>query len=205
MTGGRWYPSNAADHAVAEAMRDGRASYTLAYSSLASENSEKYHTIRVTTRRKGVHLQARDGFYGEPSRPQPDEMEEASFNAARRSPMDATEIGLRVTASRNVTSKTIRLRIHVNPADVLLQPDNSRHVGHLSFMVASYSEGFLKQASAPARVDLNFTQDQLDDAVKEGITLSQDVPNSEEIQKLRVIVFDRVLYSIGSVTIPNLK
>ena len=204
LTGGRWYSSNNTARALADAIRDGRGNYTIAYYSPA-QTKEKYHKIRITSTRKGVRFQTRDGFFDDAVQPQPEDIKDAAFRAARRSPLEATQIGLRVAVSPNPSAKTVRLRIYVDPADVLLEPRDTGYQGHLSFTVASYSNGFLKQARDPEDVDLNLTQEQLEKATKNGITISKDVPMGDNIQKLRVIVFDRALDAVGSVTISDVK
>jgi len=65
----------------------------------------------------------------------------------------------------------------------------------------SYSDGFLKQAQA-AHKDLNLTEEQFNKAAKDGLDFSQDLPVPGKIDKIRVMVFDRELYGLGSVTIP---
>jgi hypothetical protein len=64
----------------------------------------------------------------------------------------------------------------------------------------TYSEGFLKEASPPTRLDIKFSQSGLDQAAKTGIAFTQDVPVSAEAQQVRVIVLDPALNDLGSVT-----
>ena len=69
-------------------------------------------------------------------------------------------------------------------------------------MLASYSGGILKGASAPMEVDLDLTGDQLQQAAKEGLFISREIQIDGNTRQIRVIVYDRELRSVGSVTVP---
>jgi hypothetical protein len=148
-------------------------------------------------------LQTGDGSYGEMAEPQVDDLEAAAFGAARRSPLDTTEIGLRVVVSPNSISNTIHLQIHVDPADLMIAPRDPGYTGCLTAMAASSADGsFLQEASKSMTMDLDLTREQLDKAAREGLTIPLDLPVSDAAPKVRLIVFDRALHALGSVTVP---
>jgi VWFA-related protein len=65
LTGGKAYPAGTVDKAVQEAMEAPRATYVIQYAALAPDG--KFHKVRVTTTRKGVHLQAEQGYLDSPT------------------------------------------------------------------------------------------------------------------------------------------
>ena len=201
LTGGRWYPSGNTDLALSGAMSDALGNYRLAYYSPDRENDRKEHKIHIESTRKGVRLLTREGYFDGIADVDPDAFEEGFLGSQRRSPFDADEIGLRVTTSRNPTSTAMHLAIHVDPADVLLERRNDNYRGRLTVMILSYSDGFLKQATAAVHKDLTLTAEQFSKATKDGLDVSQDLPVADKIDKIRVMVFDRELYGLGSVTI----
>ena len=207
LTGGRWYTSNNAERALASAISDSRSSYRIAYYSAIRGNDRKEHKVGVESPRKGVHLLTREGYFVDAGESDPVELEQAMFTSERRSPFEATEIGLRIAQSLTSSGRSSRFAIHVDPTDVLLEQRGGNYRGQLALQFAFYSQGFLKEASAPIRIDVNLTQDQFDKAQKDGIDISRniDFPVNGEIQKIRVIVFDRRLYALGSVTVSPLK
>jgi hypothetical protein len=69
-------------------------------------------------------------------------------------------------------------------------------------MLALYSNGIFQGASFPIQKDLNLTQEEFDSASKDGILITQDLTVNNQIQQVRVMVFDRALHRMGSVTIP---
>jgi VWFA-related protein len=63
LTGGRLYSNENIEKAVTESLRDAATSYVLTYSTKADG---KYHALRITCTRSGVHIQARQGYFAEP-------------------------------------------------------------------------------------------------------------------------------------------
>ena len=198
LTGGRWYPSDDVDRALADSLADSRGRYRVAYYSPIREKDRKEHKIRFDSTRKGVHLLAREGYFPDVAEPDTDVVEDAVFNGERRSPLEATEILLQVGVSRNAEKKTIHLDIRIDPADLFLERRGEKYQGGVGVMLAFYSNGFLKKASPARNVDIDLTQQQFE----KGIVIPEDTPDYEGIEKIRVMVFDRGLHGLGSVTIP---
>jgi hypothetical protein len=203
LTGGRWYTRDDAAHALADALTEGRGTYRLAYYSAAPEKDGKEYKIRLDTPRKGVHLLAREGFTAGAAGPSPEQIETAAFNNQIDSPVDASEIGLRVALSRAQQTGAVHFDIHVDPADVLIGHSGEQYHAKLDVMVAFYSEGLLKGTSPGTRTDLSFTQAQMDRVTKEGFSIPLNLPVGSEIQNARIVVFDPALQALGSVTIPT--
>jgi len=85
----------------------------------------------------------------------------------------------------------------------LIERRGESYQGGLDVMLGFYSEGFLKRPSRPMRFDINLTRDQFDKAGQDWIHFPQTVLVSDAIEKIRVMVFDRGLHRLGSVTIPT--
>lgn len=202
LTGGRWSPRDNAALALADALTDARGSYRIAFYSTAAEKEGKETKIHVDTTRKGVHLLTREGFTVEPGGPNPEQQEAALFDNQIRSSVEASEIGLRVAMARKPQTDGVHFNIHVDPADILIQPDGDRYKLELDVIVALYGETSVKTSPA-TRVDLTLTKAQLDQAVTAGVPVPLDVPVDNQAQKARVIVLDPKLQALGSVTIPT--
>lgn len=202
LTGGRLYASGRADEAIARAIADARGSYRLAYDSPVRENGRKEHKIRLDSVRKGVRLLTREAYFGDETDPDQDQSAEAAFSSQGHCPFDATEIALRVAMSRQQAATAYHFDVHVDPADVLIRRRGERFEGGLNVMLALCSNGIFQGASFPIQKDLNLTQEEFDSASKDGILITQNVTVNNQIQQVRVMVFDRVLHRMGSVTIP---
>lgn len=197
-TGGRWYSSGRANDAIGGVATDARAGYQLAYYAPAS--GPKLHKIRVESARKGIHLLTRAGYIGGEATPAPDEIEDEAFTNESHSPFDATEIALKVAMSR--TPAALHLAIHADPEDVFLEHRGDRFHGNLSIKVALYRDGEFESAQPAIQQDVDFTQEQYDSALKNGIVIPRDVTVTGQIQQIRVMVFDHGIHGLGSVTIP---
>jgi VWFA-related protein len=197
-TGGRWYSSGRSSDAIGGASIDARSRYQLAYYAPAREGSPKQHKIRVESARKGIRLMTRQSYFGDDAASAADEAEDA-FADESHSPFDATEIALRVAMSHKPAA--VHLDIHVDAADVYLEHRGDRYHGSLSTKVALYRDGEFEDAQPAIRQDIDFTQEQYDSALKNGIVIPRDVTVKDEIQQMRVMVFDRALRGLGSVTI----
>ncbi len=202
LTGGRWFPSDNIDRAAAAARTDARGNYTLAYLSPKVERDKKYHKIRVESPRKGIRFQTIEGYYGDTPVPDPDAMEEAIVSAARRSPCDASDIGMRVSVSVDPATKIAQFRIRVDLADPLLVPHHDHYQGRVGLTLAATFESFVTGTMARFGVDMDFTEEQFQQAAKDGLLVSKGVPFPDKAQTVRVIAYDRGLRSVGSVTIP---
>jgi hypothetical protein len=84
----------------------------------------------------------------------------------------------------------------------MIEQRDGRYRADLDVAAALYSEGFLKKTWSTKRVDINLTQAQLDEAAKAGVVIPMDLAVGDGTQKVRVMVFDRRLQALGSVTIP---
>ena len=201
LTGGRWYTSDRTDEAIARAMADARGSYRLAYDSLVRENGRKEHKIRLDSVRKGVHLLSRDSYFGDEPDPGADQSAEAVLNRQSHCPFDATEIALRVAMSASGRPphsfrhpRRSGGHPHQSPRRAFpRRPERDAcplQQRYFSGCIASHPKG---RQPHPGK---------LDSASKDGILIPQDVTIHNQIQQVRVMVFDRALHRMGSVTIP---
>jgi len=202
LTGGRFYPSGNSDTAISAAASDARAIYRIAYYSTVRDKDNKEHKIRITSTRKGIKLQSRQGYVpGAALAISADEKEQAAFGNEAAGPFDATDIALRVTMSRKSRS-VLHLDMRVDPVDVLIQRQGDRYRGGLALAPALYVGTELQQPPPPVNFDIDLTPDQFAAAAKSWIHVGQDVTVDDKTQKVRMMVYDRELHSLGSVTIP---
>jgi VWFA-related protein len=200
LTGGRWYPSNRASEALEAVTHDGRGAYRVAYYAPVRENDKKEHKIRLESSRKGVRLLTREGYFGDAGGPDTDSYERAVFTSECHSPNDGTEIGLEAAATP-AADKT-HYSVRIDPADVLIEKHGDKYEGDIAVLFAFYSQGVLKSAAGPVRSNFSLSEAQFAQAQKSGLDFAQDIGVPSGVDRVRVLVFDRKLYGIGSVTLP---
>jgi VWFA-related protein len=203
ITGGREYSSDRAGDAIQQAMADSRANYEIAYYSAPLNSDGKHHKIRVVCGRKDVRLQTKLGFYAVAPPVSPGNLAPRALRSAETaadSPFDATDIGLRASVSPDpVYERNMRFEIHIDPADLLPRHAPDRDSRSVFVMFAAYDEG-LKQPSQPI-VD-SLSPEEFEAATHGETGLRYAVPLQPAILKVRVIVYDAELGTVGSVTIP---
>lgn len=96
----------------------------------------------------------------------------------------------------------VHLNVHVDPGDLLLDHTGDRYHASLSVRCALYRDSVFESAEPAITEDLVLTREQYDSAMKSGIVIPQDVAVKGQIQQVRVMVFDRGLQALGSVTVP---
>lgn len=201
MTGGRAHLDNNIGAALKEAMEDEQVNYTISYA--PEEWDGKYHKVRVVCTRKGVKVLAKDGYFAYPAQASTVEQEKAALQTAAWSPFDAAGIGVRaVIAPSAKLPQAVHLRVRIETGDVQLIRQSDRYAGQLSVSYVSYDVDGKQTPSSPAEFPFRMTNEQREGALKNGITLSPDLPEADSVQKIRVIVFDRNSNNLGSVTIP---
>jgi VWFA-related protein len=195
LTGGRWYASEEVASALNGTSVDGRGAYRLAYYSDVREKDRKEHKIRLDSSRSGVRLLAREGYFGDAPESDPAVIEKSQVGVAIRSAFDASDIALRASQSNG------HVTVHVDPSSVLIDHAGDSYTGRLSLMLAYYSDDAFGQTN-PAPVDIRLNADQYEKALKEGIVVEQDLRIDDRMRRIRAIVFDQNLRTLGSVTIP---
>jgi hypothetical protein len=200
-TGGR--PDAGKDIAatIKQAMNDLRFSYQIGYYPPPRSRDDKFHKLRIVCTRKGVRIQAKTGYYAwaDP----PGTAAAQSINAASSMAFDATEIGLRGTLAPNSPERhTARLTVRIDANDIALVNEGDRYSGQLGLAVLAYQADGLTRRSETIPLDLRYTAQERDKALKEGVEFSDDVAIGGQVNKIRLIVFDRDSNAIGSLTIP---
>ena len=200
LTGGRASAGGNVGAVIQQALKDVRTSYQIAYEPPEANWDGKFHKLRVTTKRKGVKLQSKTGYYAWAERPA-DEQE--AVGALVGSPQDAAGIGLRVTAARAANDpRLVHLQARIEAGDVALLPEGSEFTGDLAAVVAGYNDQGQAQAGKTAPIALKLTAAARDAAMKAGIPWESSVRLGPPVKKLRVIVLDWRLGTAGTVTVP---
>jgi VWFA-related protein len=196
LTGGRWYPSGEIEDALNGVSADARATYRVSFYSEVKPKDKKEHKLRLESDRKGIRLLTEEGFFGDAPEPPAADIERTLINAAGRSPFDATQIGLRGSLDKG----TLTLRIE--PADIFLDHTANQYTGHLSVAIASYAGDTLGRINEPQELNIRLSEDEYNKALKDGLSVNQNLTLNEAVRQVRVIVYDQNLRSVGSLTIP---
>ncbi len=201
VTGGRPNAGKDIGAALKQAMADAAVSYQLGYYEPDRNWDNKFHKLKITCKRKGVHIQAKTGYYAWAN--QPGAVSEQAIRSIAPTPFDAAEIGLRGSLATDPKDKKMaHLEARIDAKDIALGQEGDHFEGQLRVALIGYQIDGHMEASKVMPVTLHYTAEERDKAFAEGITLSQNVGISDQINKVRLVVFDRGSNAIGSLTIP---
>lgn len=187
--------------AIQEVSRNLNFSYQIGYYAPSGNWDNKFHKLRVTSKRKGLRIQAKTGYYAwkvaEGSRAGD------AFTATANAPLDAAEIGLRASVSPDTehhNGATLTVRVHAQ--DLSLVPEGDHFTDQIRVMTIAYLPAGPAAVGPPRPLDIQFTAAQRDQALKDGISFTENLAPAQGATKFRVIVFDRGSNGVGSITIP---
>jgi VWFA-related protein len=198
LTGGRAYASDNIEKAIAESMTDMRGSYLFGYYPRRQRSDGKFHKLRVTCSRKGVHIQAKQGYWAMSNSA---EEEQSAIETSAAGPFDDPTIGLHGTIARVIgTPQSFRLQIRVDVSDLLLHKQNDRYIAQLTLAVVAYSEKGSQQHFRSDQLQLSLTPEEFEQAAKDGFEITRDLAADGPPQKIRIGVLDRGSNLTGSLT-----
>jgi hypothetical protein len=185
LTGGHAFMSPDIRGAIALTASDARVSYQLAYEPSLGNWDGKYHKIRVTSARKGVKLETKQGYYAFANLAAEGDREKTAIETAIASSLNATEIGIYAKLSDHATTpRTVELAIRIDPTDV---------TGRLAVSVA----GYIKDG----RMEI-FPAEEVTPKPGEPIRMEKRLSLTDGVEKLRILVYDRGSGALGSLAIP---
>jgi VWFA-related protein len=210
-TGGRaFYNGNDLSKAVASGISDGASYYTLGYYPQSKTWDGKFRRIEIKTRRKGITIRCREGYYAfdsaearaRPNTKQQDRMQE--LLAAALDPMPATGVTFRAhlaPAPADHSSQEVQFRVD---ADSISFEDAGQGRQRCSLDFAAFSvsaDGKIVDSTAKT-VDAQLPADQYASVLQEGLPFRMEIKTSLGNQHLRLAVRDNRTGTVGTLEIP---
>lgn len=201
VTGGRPNLVKDIGRALKLAMNDVRVSYQIGYYAPERNWDNKFHKVRVSCKRKGVKIQAKTGYYAWAV--PPGAGSEQAIRAVVGTQFDAAEIGLHGSLTADPKDKhSLQLNVHIDAHDVAFGQQGDHSDAQLRIAVVGYMRGGMVEGSRVIPLDVHYSAEEREKARNEGIVFSSSVPVSDQVGRLRLIVFDRGSNAIGSLTFP---
>ena len=201
LTGGQWFSSGAAEQAILQAMREGRAMYRIGYRPPLERWDNKFHKLRIAAEGKGgIKLRVRSvgGYFGDKREADPWQR----FALAAAGQADSSEIGIRATAAPSEKVKGwVHLQVSVDAADLRLTQAETYNGG---FRVAFgyYTAGWQTDLTEEIPIDLRLTAQEHEAVLRDGVLLALDHPVRAGASKIRIVVRDPQSSAVGSLTVP---
>jgi VWFA-related protein len=163
-TGGRAFHNlNDLASAIKTATSDARVSYALAFTPPSETLDGKFHELKVETKRSGVHLRFRKGYFAFPDVPQP------SLTEAITNPSAYAGVGITVNL-KPVEKSMVAAAITLDARDITLTPAaDGNWKGALQILVIG---GPLPKELRPTAVNVNLTAEGFAGVQKNGLVLT---------------------------------
>ena len=130
MTGGRPDSGHDIRTVIVQAMKDVADDYRLGYYPTPQKCDNKFHKLKVTSTRKGIHIQTIAGYYAW-AEPEATQAQQA-FDMASSASFDSAEIGLRARLSEDTQrAKQVHIDLHINAHDIAFIPDQNEYIAQI--------------------------------------------------------------------------
>ena len=201
-SGGRaFFNTNDLESAISTALDDSRVTYTLGFYP-TSEPDNKFHTLNVQVRRKGVSLCYRQGYLAlTPSSGDADS--KAQLQEALASPVDAAAIGITVKVEHpQSTLEDWGLITNIDPHDLATEGQGEKRVGHLQIVYSVQTETGKELGGILDSVNLDLKPEIWSQIIAKGLVLRKRFNPPRGASKVRIAVYDLSTGRIGSVSVP---
>jgi hypothetical protein len=219
-TGGMFFSSGDITDSVRRAVDDGNGYYLLGYqpegNTFNSTNPSKFHDIKLRTKRSGLKVRSRTGFFGMPDTPvapQP-QTRAAQMAKALASPFMTSALNVKMTTLFSQTEKqgaVINVLLYLDANDLKFsdEPDGSRSA-LIDLGIVTHDENGQISANVDKSWRLSYTKSAYEEVLKTGIVYSTAVPMKKPgPYLLRIALRDANSEKLGSATqfveVPDMK
>jgi VWFA-related protein len=204
-TGGRaYYNTNGIMGSIRETMNDSRVAYELGFypSDVAWDGS--FHAIHVKVNRPDVRIIAREGYFALPEPNLAPGVRAELLSETARSPVEATEIRIRVevTPPNSKDEKKLKLSVSSPAKQFNFQQTNGEWSDVLQTAVVQLDDKNQVLQNAPMLFPVKVNAETYAKLMQQSLAFTREVPILPAAAELRVIVRDSANGHIGSVAIP---
>jgi hypothetical protein len=189
---------------IRETMNDSRVAYELGFypSDVAWDGS--FHAIHVKVNRPDVHIIAREGYFALPEPNLAPGVRAELLSETARSPVEATEIRIRVEVAPPSSKDERKLKLSVSsPAkQFIFQQTNGEWSDVLQTAVVQLDDKNQVLQNAPMLFPVKVNAETYAKLMQQSLAFTREVPILPAAAELRVIVRDSANGHIGSVAIP---
>jgi VWFA-related protein len=199
---GRWFQKDTLVNALAQAAADSQGGYTLAFEQPKEGWDGKYHPLKLVCSRKGISLVTRDHFYAPKDTREAAAREQGALAATFNTPGNVSDIGLRASLAAGANANSLRLKIMVDPADLMLARQGDGYEGQLTVSWLNYGAAGPVGAPGMSHPALKVSSAEMRAAMKDGVPIVQEIPIDGAVKAIRLFVVDRTTCLTGSLFIP---
>jgi hypothetical protein len=186
-----------------------RFQYLLGYYPSRATTDGSYMKIEVRTTRPGVTLHFRRGYYARPPQPALGRRELMSYTRISRAfeyapPIDDIRVRGRATASKDASgARQVGVDVTIDTSRLAFELVNGRHVGSVEVVVFAIDGRQRQVADLWQRLELNLSDTTYRKFVAAAIPYKAtlQVPGTQQVEAVKVVVYDYAADLVGSVVL----
>jgi len=207
-TGGvAYHDTNDLSGAIRSAIDDSRVVYTLSYAPSHNEWDSKFRKIKVETRRSGVHLRFRSGYFAFPDVHLDSEQRTQMLAEAQWSAFDATQIPLTLQIVRvtNNDKPAIKFAILADSSGLRFTETEGRHDTDMLLTLGQKGpDGKLVQEQTKT-LTFRLKDEAYREVMAKGMRLTATIPLDPAATSFRIVLLDAADGHLGSMEVPIAK
>jgi hypothetical protein len=204
-TGGQAFVNtNDITGAIRKAVEDSAVTYTLGFYLDASSLDDKFHEIKVKSKRKGLTLRYPKGYFAYKDDVASQDRNQQVLLTSLQSPVESSLIPLQARVDRTTEPEpnSLNLSCAIDIRNILLAQDGGVRKGAIAvYTIEQDATGKVLQKSNRA-FNLQFTDKQYANLLKTGMLFHQTVLLRAGTTTLRLLVEDSSTSNVGSLIIP---
>jgi VWFA-related protein len=202
-TGGRaYYNNNDIYGSIRQAIDDSQVTYTIGYYPAGIKWDGKYHNIKVEVQRPGVKIQSRKGYFALPEPKLTPQVRQAVIAEVARNPLDATGIGMTAVVHQVGTMRALKTSVLFDLRDVRMEQTGGAYSGAVDIVMLDLNDQNKILGATDQTFQLKLPPDLYAKLLKEGVSLTKELPIAPDAVQLRVVVRDANTGTMGTVRIP---
>ncbi|HEY4363382.1 MAG TPA: VWA domain-containing protein [Bryobacteraceae bacterium] len=201
-TGGKSiYVDNDLTTAMKTVMDDDEVTYSLGFYPVDQKPDGSYHPLSVKVNKKGVEVRHRDGYYADDPKGTNSGNRHEAIGAVMENPLDATQIGIRATATPVKNRPGVfQIEVRLNTNELHLERVKDRWVARVQYATLFSPQESTKGTLETIQISLN--EPRLRAALNDGFPLRRLVELGDHKGTLRIAVQDVGSGLSGSVHLP---
>jgi VWFA-related protein len=207
-TGGRaFFGKNDADEMLREGIAASHVEYTLGFYLPESEQDSQFHSLKISTSRRGVQLSWRKGYYAGETELPPSEFQKSSkgdLDAALLNRVDETGVGItaHVQTAWGSPRGKLDIRLNVDAATLTLKAQKSGESGEVQELFVQTNDSGDTLARVSDQKDFDITPTGEASVLSGGVPWSVSIPLMPAATRLAVVIRDSASGRVGSLMIP---
>jgi VWFA-related protein len=204
-TGGRVFEgSNEIQKGIRRAIDDAEVTYTLSYYPDSKSLDGNFRELKVQVTRKDLNLFYRKGYLALPEPKITEAQRVEAIGLALINPLSSGAIGLTAECEKSGQPKagSMRAAVTISAGDLVLQREGGQWTGEIELILDPRSADGQDRGAIRRPLALKLTQAQYETALKQGISMSENLEPTGDVAEIRAVVSDRNSGKVGSLIMP---